>query len=65
MRRRGSARLEHVDKLEAAKALLARDTREAKEHLVKEEERFKQLVGARLQEEQAAVALAAHKVDLL
>jgi len=65
MRKRGSARLVGADKLEAAKALLAHDTYEAKLHLSKQESRFKQLVGARLKEEQASVALAAHKINEL
>lgn len=63
MRRRGAARLKGAGELEAAKALLAHDTYEAQQRLAEQEQRYKQLVSAKLKEEQEAVALAAHKIN--
>ena len=65
LRRRGAARLKGAGELEAARAVLAHDTHEAQERLAQQEQRYKQLVSAKLQEEQAAVALAAHKINQL
>ena len=47
---RGSARLKGADALEKAKALLEEDTYAAKQHLAQQEQRFKALVGAKLEE---------------
>jgi len=63
MRRRGAARLKGAGELEAEKARLAHETYEAQQRLAEQEQRYKQLVSAKLEEEQEAVALAAHKIN--
>ena len=62
---RGATRLNGADALEKAKEILEHDTLEAKQQLASQELRFKSLLGAKLKEEQTAVALAAHKINEL
>jgi len=60
-----NTRLNGADALEKAKEILEHDTLEAKQQLASQELRFKSLLGAKLKEEQTAVALAAHKINEL
>ena len=65
MRQDSPASGQSKEEAATAKNLLDHDTYQAQLHLQTQERRFKQLVGAKLKEEQAAVALAAHTINEL